>query len=290
MFDDFEVQTIRLAQFDVRCRIGGSGPPLLLLHGFPESHVMWHLVAPELASTRTVVIPDLRGYGGSGLPLVDSAEAYSKRAMAADQVELMGRLGHDQFEVVGHDRGGRVGYRLALDHPASISRLTVLDIVPTAEMWRAAKQQPAELQREWHWNKLARAYPEPEDEINRDPAGYLFPNGSPAISGHPVDVHPGALADYLAAALKPEVVHAMCQDYRAGASVDRDHDEADLAAGKKIACPVRVYWGDSGDLPKWFDVLDVWSRWAVDVDGKGLPSGHFIPEEAPLELLAVMGH
>ncbi|MFC0627254.1 alpha/beta fold hydrolase [Kribbella deserti] len=288
MFDDFEVQTIRLAQFDVRVRIGGSGPPLLLLHGYPQSHVMWHQVAPVLAETRTVVMPDLRGYGGSGLPLVDSAEAYSKRAMASDQVELMGRLGHERFEVIGHDRGGRVGYRLALDHPASISRLTVLDIVPTADMWHAAEKQPADQLREWHWNKLARSFPEPEDEINRDPAGYLFPDGSPAISGYPIELHPEALQDYLAAIANPDVVHAMCQDYRAGATVDRAHDEADLAAGHRITCPVRVYWGERGDLPKWFDVLDVWSRWTVDLDGAGLPGGHFIAEEIPRELLDVL--
>lgn len=277
MFEGLELRE----KESVRYRIGGTGPPVLLLHGFPQTHAIWHRVAPMLADRHTVVLPDLPGYGGTSPPAVDSVTAYSKRAMAADQVALMTRLGFESWAVVGHDRGGRVGYRLALDHPDRVARLAILDIVPTAEMWRAAEQVPADQLAGWHWNKLARPEPGPEDEIGADPAAYMFPGGSPSISGHPVSLHPEALADYLEALSKPSVVHAMCQDYRAGKTVDREIDEQDTAAGNRIGCPVLVHWGADGDLFEWFDVLSVWRRWADDVSGGPLPGGHFIPEESP---------
>jgi haloacetate dehalogenase len=281
MFEGFDLQTSDLGETSVRYRIGGSGPPVLLLHGFPQTHAIWHRVGPALAASHTVVAPDLRGYGGSTPPREDTVEAYSKRAMAADQVALMDRLGFGSFAVVGHDRGGRVGYRLALDHPDRVDRLAVLDIVPTAEMWRAAEQVPADQLAGWHWNTLARPAPQPEDELNADPGGRLFPGGSPSIAGAPIALHPDALADYLAALARPSVVHAICQDYRAGATVDREYDEQDLAAGNRIRCPVLVHWGGDGDLFEWFDVPEVWSRWTTDLDARPLPGGHFLPEESP---------
>jgi haloacetate dehalogenase len=282
MFPGFETQTIELSDTSVRCRVGGDGPPVLLLHGFPQTHACWHQVAPELAKTHTVVVPDLRGYGESSPAREDSVAAYSKRALAEDQVELMDRLGHDRFAVVGHDRGGRVGYRLALDHPERVEKLVTLDIIPTADMWAAAADQPEDELRDWHWNVLARPEPEPEELLTGD---HLFPEGSPSLSPHEIALAPDALADYLAALDKPSVRHAMCQDYRAGATIDRELDEKDLADGRTIECPVLVLWGNAGGLPRWGNPLEIWSRWSPTVEGEGLGCGHFIPEESPKTLV-----
>ncbi|ADB34136.1 alpha/beta hydrolase fold protein [Kribbella flavida DSM 17836] len=282
MFTGFDLKTTDLTETSVQYRVGGDGPPVLLLHGFPQTHACWHQVAPELSKTHTVVVPDLRGYGGSSPARQDSVAAYGKRAMAKDQLELMEALGHDRFSVVGHDRGGRVGYRLALDHPERVDKLVALDIVPTADMWAAAAGEPEEKLEDWHWNVLSRPEPEPENRLTPD---YLFPDGSPSISPHEIALDPDALADYLSALDRPSVRHAMCQDYRAGATVDRELDEQDLAAGRTIECPVLVLWGSAGDLPQWFDPMQTWSRWAPNLQGEGLGCGHFIPEESPKTLL-----
>jgi haloacetate dehalogenase len=282
MFTGIEACQVELGDNSVRCRVAGGGPAVLLLHGFPQTHVMWHAIMPELARTYTVVAPDLRGYGGSSPFPLDAVEEYSKRAMAEDQIKLMELLGHDRFAVVGHDRGGRVGYRLALDHPERVTRLCVLDIVPGVEMWERAEKESSELQGKWHWNLFAQPEPRAERLMTPD---HLFPGGSPSISDHEITLDPEALADYVAALEQPNVVHAMSQDYRAGATVDRAHDEADRVAGRTIRCPVQVLWGATSPLQQWFDPLAVWRRWAGDVRGEALDCGHFIAEEQPSVLL-----
>jgi haloacetate dehalogenase len=242
---------------------------------------MWHLVAPELAVAHTVVAADLRGYGRSTSPAgtreADHA-SFSKRAMALDQVELMSSLGFDRFSVVGHDRGGRVAYRMALDHPGRVTRLAVLDIVPTADMWRYAEVSGKAFGLvDWHWYFLAQPAPRPERIIGADPAAYYFAGDTSRFDAE-------ALADYRAAVADPDTVHAMCEDYRAGATIDDDLDEEDRDAGRRIACPVLALWSARDELPTWFDVLETWGGWADDVRGHGIDAGHFLAEEAPDEV------
>jgi haloacetate dehalogenase len=278
MFEGFELQMVATAEATIRARIGGSGPPLLLLHGHPQTHAMWHLVAPRLARDFTVVAADLRGYGGSSKPPTrPDHEPYSKRAMARDQVEVMRRLGFDRFAVAGHDRGGRCAYRMALDHPDRVSRLAVLDIVPTGDMWRRVDMDFGMV--DWHWFFLAQPEPFPERVIGCDPDAFYF-------RGDRSRFDPEALADYLAAVRDPGTVHAMCEDYRAGATLDRDLDEADRAAGRGISCPVLVLWAGRDELERWFDgdPTRAWRGWARDVRGRGLDCGHFMAEEAPDEV------
>jgi haloacetate dehalogenase len=235
---------------------------------------MWHGVAPALAAEHTVVCADLRGYGGSSVPPTgDDHEPYSKRALARDCVELMAQLGFDRFGVAGHDRGGRVAYRLALDHPDRVERLAVLDIVPTWEMWRRADKEFGLV--DWHWFFLAQPAPFPEELISGAPDRYYF-------RGDRGRFHPKALADYLAAVHDPATVHAMCEDYRAGATYDDDADAADRDAGRRIACPLHVLWAGRDELGRWFDVLETWRRWCDgEVTGRAVDSGHFIAEEQP---------
>ena len=278
MFEGFELRRVEVNEVTLRVRVGGSGPPVLLLHGHPQTHAMWHLVAPVLAADHTVVAPDLRGYGGSTSPTTTPAgdhAFFSKRAMASDQIELMSSLGSDRFAVVGHDRGGRVAYRLALDHPERVTRLAVLDIVPTADMWRFAETSGKVFGLvDWHWYFLAQTAPRPERIIGADPAAYYFAGDTSRFDAE-------ALADYRTAVSDPETVHAMCEDYRAGATIDDELDEADRAAGRRIACPVLALWSARDELPTWFDVLDTWRGWADDVRGHGIDAGHFLAEEAP---------
>lgn len=273
MFDGFKLETIALPEVAVRVRYGGSGPPLLLLHGHPQTHAMWSKIAPRLARDFTVVAPDLRGYGRSGKPPSAPDHApYSKRAMARDQVALMRHLGFDRFALAGHDRGGRVGYRLALDHPGAVTRLAVMDIIPTAEVWRRADMKFA--LGYWHWAFLAQPHPFPETFVAADPEAFYF--------RHDRAIHePEAFADYLACAKDPATIHAMCECYRAGATYDVAADEADRAQGRKIACPLLVLWGARGAVGNWYDVLAVWRDWAENVQGAAVDSGHFLPEEAP---------
>ena len=284
MFDGFELTRIDTGEAEIRVRHGGSGPPLLLLHGHPQTHVMWHLVAPRLAEQFTVVAADLRGYGESSKPsTTPDHEPYSKRAMARDQVATMQRLGFDRFSVAGHDRGGRCAYRLALDHPERVEKLAVLDIVPTAEMWRRADKEFGLVN--WHWYFLAQPFDFPERVIGGEPGAFYFRTGRERFA-------PEALADYLFAVRNPETVHAMCEDYRAGATYDHDADEADRGK-RRIQCPVLALWAAQDELEDWFDVLDVWRGWADDVRGRGLDCSHFLaeerPEEVAEELLAFFG-
>jgi haloacetate dehalogenase len=231
---------------------------------------MWHAVAAALAGDFTVVAADLPGYGGS----VPTATG-SKREMAAALAEAMRELGFDRFRLAGHDRGGRCAYRMALDLPERVERLAVLDIVSTADMWGRADKEFGLV--DWHWFFLAQPEPFPETLITRDPDVYYF-------RGDRSRFHPEAFADYLAAVRDPAVVRAMCQDYRAGATVDHELDEADLAAGRRIACPVLALWAGRDELGRWFDVLATWRRWAEDVRGRAVDTGHFLAEERPEEV------
>jgi haloacetate dehalogenase len=275
-------------------RVGGSGPPLLLLHGHPQSNVMWHRVAPVLASHFTLVIADLPGYGWSAVPQAQDDHApYTKRAMAAAMVEAMEALGFARFRLAGHDRGGRVGYRLALDHLGRLDQLAVLDIVPTWDMWHRLDARLAS--RAWHWTFLSLDAPFPETLIGRDPlfffdsraaAGAKPPPHPPPLAGEGgvgVIFDPRALAHYHAAYQDPTRIHAMCEDYRAGRTTDLTHDEADRAAGKKITCPVLALWGATG-LPAnaGIDALATWRDWATDLRGFAIDSGHYLPEENPI--------
>ncbi len=268
MFDGFELTICR----GIRLRIGGNGPPLLLLHGHPQTHAMWHGVAAVLAQSFSVVAADLPGYGGSA-----PVPTGSKREMGEVLAAMMEQLGFGCFLVAGHDRGGRCAYRLALDQPERVERLAVLDIVPTAEMWRRVDKEFGLV--DWHWFFLAQPEPFPENLISANPDAYYF-------RGDRSRFHPKALADYLAAVNDPAVVHAMCQDYRAGATIDQELDEADLAGGRRIRCPVLVLWAGRDELGRWFDVVDTWRRWADDVRGHAVDTGHFLAEERPDEVAA----
>lgn len=261
----------------LRVRHGGSGPPLLLLHGHPQTHVMWHKIAPWLARDFTVVAPDLRGYGESSKPpTTPDHEPYSKRAMARDQVALMQHFGFEHFFVAGHDRGGRCAYRLALDHPARVRKLAVLDIIPTGEAFRRADMQFG--LGFWHWFFLAQPYDLPERLIGGNPNNYYFHTGRQLFD-------PDALADYLRCVHNPATIHAMCEDYRAGATIDYHLDEADRGQ-RQIRYPILVLWSRQGELEAWYDVLAIWREWATDVQGRALDCGHYLAEEAPEETYA----
>jgi haloacetate dehalogenase len=274
LFEGFALERIDTGEATIRVRHGGSGPPLLLLHGHPQTHVMWHLVAPRLARDFTVVAMDLRGYGESSKPpTTPDHEPYSKRAMARDAIAVMERLGFARFDVAGHDRGGRVAYRLALDHPERVRKLATLDIIPTGEHFRRADMQFG--LGYWHWFFLAQPYPFPEKMIGADPDAFF--------SGRPNrgNVHAAeALEDYLRCYRNPETIHAACEDYRAAATYDFALDEADRGK-KKITAPVLALWAGRGQVATWYDVLAVWRDWADDVRGFPIESGHFIAEEAP---------
>jgi len=283
-FEGFALSQIEVPEASLRVRHGCSGPPVLLLHGYPETHMMWAKVAEGLAADHTVIVPDLRGYGGSTKPpSSDDHETSSKRAMARDAIALMAHFGFDRFDMAGHDRGGRVAYRLALDHPQAVRRLSILDIIPTGEVWARADRRFA--MSYWHWPFLAQPHPLPESLIGADPEGFFFAR---SFGGVLRGFDPHAFDDYLTAAANPSVIHAMCEDYRAGAGYDRLLDEADKKAGKKIACPVQVLWGAKGALAAWYDTLAIWREWAPDVQGQAVDSGHFIPEERPAETLALL--
>ena len=280
MFEGFEEMMVDVGEAKLRLRRGGSGPPLLLLHGYPQTHAMWHKVAPLLAQDFTVVAADLRGYGGSSKPpSTPDHEPYSKRAMARDQVALMAHLGFPNFAVAGHDRGGRVAYRLALDHPERVTKLATLDIVPTGDAFHSVDMQFG--LGYWHWFFLAQPYPLPEHMIEGAIDTYFFrQRNAPWLD-------PAALADYLRSVEDPETIHAMCEDYRAGASYDFELDEADRGK-RRIACPMLALWGKRGQLEKRYDVLEVWRGWADDVSGGGIDCGHYLPEEAPAETHAAL--
>ncbi len=273
-------------------RTGGHGPPLLLLHGFPQTHAMWHRVAPSLMESFTCVMPDLRGYGYSSCPENDvQNRTYSKHVMAADVSGLMMRLGHERFAIAGHDRGGRVAYRLALDSPEKVTHLAVLDIVPTHAMWHGLSKDLA--MKVYHWLFLAQPHPLPEMLIEPAPVAFLdytLASWTKTRDLSPFD--PQALAEYRLHYATPEHVHATCNDYRAGATIDLADDEADVAAGRKIACPTLALWGNKG-IPsqndgtvETADPLAIWQSWCSDVVGAGIDAGHFLPEENPDATLA----
>jgi haloacetate dehalogenase len=278
MFEGFEELDFTTSGTTIHGRRGGHGPPVLLLHGIPETHLMWHRVAPRLAERFTVVATDLRGYGQSGTPPSTPDHApYSMRELARDQVEVMQTLGFERFSVVGHDRGARCAYRLALDHPDVVSRLVMLDVLPTGDVFH---QLDADLaQQFWVWLFLSAAEPVPERLISNDPAtivNHMLDTWSERPEVIPAELR----AEYIARFSDPATIHAICEEYRAASTLDRQHDEADRGK-RKIACPVLALWSHEGTVSASPDPLGLWRTWADDVQGGPVPVGHFIPEEAP---------
>ena len=262
----------------------GSGPPLLLLHGYPENHLMWRHVAPVLARNHTVVVADLRGYGDSGKPVPDAAgNRYSKRSMARDQVGLMRQLGFRQFQLAGHDRGARVAHRLVLDHPGTVTRLAVLDIVPTRHVFGHVTRDMATTY--YHWFFLTAPNGLPEHMIAADP-GYWVRSFISPLLGAGASIEPEVMEDYVRCFGDPGTIAGSCGDYRAGASTDLVHDEETFASGQKIECPVLALWGTQAFVGRGYQPLSVWQQYALDVRGHPLPTGHFLPEEAPDQVSA----
>jgi haloacetate dehalogenase len=284
MFDGFKTSKVQTTGATINVVSGGQGSPVLLLHGNPETHVMWHKIAPQLARDFTVVAADLRGYGDSGKPADgENHSNYSKRNMALDQVEVMKHFGFEKFAVVGHDRGGRVGHRLALDHPDRITKLVLLDIVPTYTLLHNVSKEMATAF--YHWFFLVQPSPFPETLIADNVEFYLkYMMFRDMSSGRmPSWIGEEAFAEYLRCFRDPRAIHANCEDYRAGASIDIKHDEEDL--NRKIGCPLLALWGEHGAVHRLFDVLAVWRERAAMVSGKPLPARHFLPEEIPDETL-----
>ena len=284
LFPGFSAHRIRTSGAEIRCVVGGSGPPLLLLHGYPQTHAMWHKLAPALARRHTVVCADLRGYGDSSKPPTTPDHApYAKRAMAADMVELMRDLGHRQFFLAGHDRGGRVSHRLCLDHPDAVLRVAVLDISPTRTMFAGTDQAFATAY--YHWFFLIQPFDLPEKMIGADPLYYLHRKlGGWGTGMAHFDAR--AMAEYERCYRDPATIHASCEDYRAAAAIDLAHDDADVAAGKRVECPLLVLWGEKGVVHRLFKPLDDWRAVATDVRGRPLPCGHYLAEEVPDETRA----
>ncbi len=286
MFDGFEARQVVVDGVGLHVRTGGSGPPLLLLHGYPQSHLIWHKVAPELARKFFVVAPDLRGYGDSAkLPGGDGHANYSKRAMAGDQVGLMRALGFNSFQVCGHDRGGRVAHRMALDHPQAVERMMVLDIAPTLAMYEQTSMEFARAY--WWWFWLIQPAPFPEQTVAAAPEVFL----KKKIGWGRAGLSPftdATYAAYLRHVSDPATMHAMCEDYRAAATIDLVHDREDRAAGRRVECPVAAHWGAHGVIDRCFKPIEEWNKVARDVTGGALECGHYIPEEVPAALLACM--
>jgi haloacetate dehalogenase len=279
MFEGFERIRVETEGATIEGVCGGEGPPVLLLHGYPQTHAMWHLVAPLLAASFTVVATDLRGYGDSSKP--EGGEdhvGYSKRAMALDQVEVMGELGFESFAVVGHDRGGRVAHRMALDHPERVTKLAVLDIVPTHHVFATADKNLATAY--YHWFFLIQPYDLPEHLIGADPDYYLRKKlGGWGTGVNLFDTR--AYAEYERCFRDPKTIHASCEDYRAAATIDLIHDEADR--DRKVECTLLALWGEKGVVERLYDVPKVWREYASSVRGRTLPAGHFLVEESPQE-------
>jgi len=285
LFPGFEQRSVDVGDgVQIAATVGGSGPPLLLLHGHPQTRAIWHRVAPVLAQRHTLVAADLRGYGDSSKPAGASDHGnYAKRVMAQDQLTLMRRLGFDRFAVLAHDRGARVAHRLALDHADAVTRLVVLDIAPTLAMYEQTTETFARAY--WHWFVLIQPAPLPERLIEADPAAYLHDvMGRRSAGLAPFD--PRALAEYLRCIALPGAAHGVCEDYRAAAGIDLVHDRADREAGRLLQTPLLALWGEEGVVHRCFKPLDEWRRVARDLRGETLPCGHYIAEEAPEALLA----
>ena len=283
-FPGFRRRDIPVGDVVIHLETGGRGTPLLLLHGHPQTHVTWHKVAARLAERFTVVMPDLRGYGGSSKPAGGEGHvAYSKRVMAAAQVAVMRELGFDRFAVVGHDRGGRVAHRMALDRPDAVERLAVLDIAPTATMY--ARTDRAFATRYFWWFFLIQPAPLPERLIGADPAFFLRQHLE-AQSGTPGSLSEAVFAEYLRCYRDPAAVHAICEDYRAAATIDLDHDAAD--ADRRVLAPLLALWGARGTVGALYDVVETWREKAVDVRGQALDCGHTLQEEVPDALLRAL--
>ena len=283
LFPEFESSLIEVNGVKIMARKGGSGRPLLLLHGHPQTHAIWHRVAQQLANSFTVVMTDLRGYGDSSKPQGSHDHLnYSKRVMALDQIEVMRHFGFSEFDVLAHDRGARVAHRLALDHPKAVKRLVLLDIAPTLAMYEKTSNQFARSY--WHWFFLIQPAPMPERLIEADPAAYVRDVlGRRSAGLAPFD--PRALAEYVRCLELPGSAHGLCEDYRASASIDLVHDQLDLDEKNFLQQALLVLWGEQGVVHQCFDPLQEWRKLAKNVQGKALPCGHYIPEEAPELLL-----
>lgn len=287
-FSGFEPSHVDVGETTVFIQRKGDGPPVLLLHGFPQTHVMWHRVAPVLADEFTVVCADLRGYGASGKPASRADHApYSKRALALDLVKMMQAQGFERFFVAGHDRGARVAYRMALDHPDSVERLAVLDVIPTAEAFRRADARFAIAF--WPWSLLAQPPPLPERFLCADPAAVI--EDALANWGSDPNSFPSAVRTaYLEALRDPQTVHAICEEFRAAATIDIANDEEDRRAGRRIRCPVLALWSADSALDQWYGEsggpLGIWRAWAIEVTGRAIAGGHFFPEQNPGETIA----
>ena len=285
MFNKFETSTAEIEGEIINYVVGGRGLPILLLHGYPQTHVMWHKIADQLADQFTVVASDLRGYGESSKPVTNEFhEPYSKRASGNDQMQLMRMLGFNKFYLVGHDRGGRVGHRMALDHPSAIEKLVVLDIAPTHSMYTTTDMEFATAY--YHWFFLIQPYDIPERMIGNNPLYFLekkfgqWGRDNNAFTRE-------AFSEYLRC-FTPETIHASCEDYRASATIDIQHDQIDLDKGNKIKCPLLCLWGEKGFVGRKYDVVAEWSKWATHIEGYGISCGHYLPEEAPNETLAAL--
>lgn len=288
LFGGFEARRVRTSRGDVFARVGGSGPAVLLLHGYPQTHLMWHAVAPALAARSTVVVADLPGYGESFRPVpAPDHRPHGKRALGVDLVEAMAALGHERFAVAGHDRGGRVAYRMALDHPDRVLAAAVADVVPTGDVW--ARADAAMALAYWHWGFLAQPAPLPERLISAYPDAFFDHH----VRRLGLGAAPGRYPEELVRAYRrllddPSVVEAICEDYRAGATVDRADDDADRGR-RRIGCPLLVLWSASGALPRFYgDVLEVWRPWATDLRGHGLTASHFLVEDRPDEVVRAL--
>jgi haloacetate dehalogenase len=284
MFDAFENICLDTGAATINLARGGSGPPLLLLHGYPQTHLMWHKIAPRLAQEFSVVAPDLRGYGDSTKPAGGpDHSAYAKRAMAQDMLEVMNQLGYKEFFVVGHDRGARVGHRMALDHARHVKKLALLDIAPTYTMYMSTDKAFASAY--FHWFFLIQPFDLPESLIGAR-AEYFLRRCLTGWSGDAGAFAPQVMDEYVRCFSDPATIHATCEDYRASAGIDLLHDEADL--GRKVSCPLLVLWGERGFVGRKYDVLATWRERASDVRGRAVPGGHFLPEEAPDETYSAL--
>lgn len=283
MFKDFQEAQFTQENIVINYRKGGSGPPLLLIHGYPQTHVMWHKIADELAQSFTVIASDLRGYGDSSKPTTtENHEPYSKRAMAKDQVDLMKHLGYDEFYLAGHDRGGRVSHRLALDHPSVVKKMIVMDIAPTFHMYTTTDMQFASAY--FHWFFLIQPADFPETLIGNSKEYFINKKFKQWGRGQ---FSEEAFAEYVRC-FTPEMIHGSCEDYRASASIDIAHDQVDLDKGHMIKAPLLCLWGDLGFVGQKYDVIAEWRKWCTDVTGLKINCGHYLPEEAPKDTLKAM--